>query len=84
MAKKFKKVAGLGCQIAVEEMTGFTLWFQGKNDFFCTSSDFAPLFALETQTNLWKQLSIFQYLIQDPKSTKFELFGGIFSTWNDL
>ena len=84
MAKKFKKVAVLGCHIAVEEMTGFTLWFQGKNDFFCTSSDLAPLFALETQTNLWKQLSIFQYLIQDPKEYQIWAFGGIFSTWNDL
>ena len=32
--------------------------------------------ALKTPTNLWKQMAICQYLTQDPKSTKFELFRG--------
>ena len=76
MAKKFKKIAVLGCLIAVEEMADFTLWFQQKYDFFGTSSVLTPLIALKNQTNLWKQVYICQCTSQGPKITKFELFEG--------
>ena len=76
MAKKFKKIAVLGCLIAVEEMADFTLWFQQKYDFFGTSSVLTPLIALKNQTNLWKHFSICQCTSQGPKITKFELFEG--------
>ena len=57
--------------------------YQGKNAIFWLVSFLTPLIAWKTQTNIQKQLSIFQCPTRDPKSTKIELLDQIFckSKW---
>ena len=74
MAKKFKKSAVLGSQMAPSGNGPVTGGFQLKNDFFGPESVLTPLTALETPTNLWKHLVKCQYLTQDTDSTKNGVF----------
>ena len=66
MAKKIKKSAVLGSQIALSGYGPVTGGFQPKNDFFGPSLVLTPLTSLETPTNLRKHLAKCQYLTQDP------------------
>ena len=83
MAKKFKKSAVLGSQIAPSGNGSVTGGYQPKNDFFGPSLVLTPLTSLETLTNLWKHLAKCQYLTQDRDSTKNWPFWRVFSSWND-
>ena len=83
MAKKFKKSAVLGSQIAPSGNGPVTGGFQPKNDFFGPRSALTPLTSLETPTNLRKHLAKCQYLTQDRDSTKNWPFWRVFSSWND-
>ena len=84
MAKKFKKSAVLGSQIAPSGNGHVTGGFQPKNDFFGPSLVLTPLTALETPTNLWKHLAKCHYLTQDTDSKKNGPFRGFFSSGLDL
>ena len=84
MAKKFKKSGGLGSQMAHLEMAGFTLWFQGKSDFFGTSSILTPPNCSKNTNKPSETLNHMLMLYLGPKEHQNWAILGFLGSWHDL